>query len=84
MLKENFPAVQYLGFYIFTAVGLGLVPGQGTKILKAEKKKAKKKRKEKKKGMIKEVLQAKKKFPEGSLDDQKEMESIRHCKHVDK
>ena len=34
--------------------------------------------------MIKEVLQAKKKFPEESLDYQKEMESIRHCKHVDK
>ena len=33
MLKGNVLAVQYLGLYIFTAMGLGLAPGRGTKIL---------------------------------------------------
>ena len=35
-ITRNFLAVQWLGLYTFlTAEGKGLIPGQGTKILKA-------------------------------------------------
>ena len=46
--QETSPVVQWLGLCTFSAVVLGLIPGQGTKIPQAEWCSQKKKKKKKK------------------------------------